>query len=190
FPHEGEGSGEVLAEFAAIADRYPGVWFTDLSQISKMQMEAMETVRTMMSGLLFLAILSATLGVINTAIISVSERRREYGVLRAAGATRRQVSSIVIVEGLLFGLIGAGVGVVVGTGVVVIHIVVSGGSAFGYPDFPVWEVALASIQPALTRGVLALIVSPLLIALASWIPARAALTGTVIETLGRRETPL
>lgn len=190
FPHEGEGSGEVLAEFAAIADRYTGVWFTDLSQVSKMQMEAMETVRTMMSGLLFLAILSATLGVINTALISVSERRREYGVLRAAGATRRQVSSIVIVEGLLFGLIGAGAGIVVGTGVVVIHIVVSGGSAFGYPDFPVWEVALASIQPALTRGILALIVSPLLIALASWLPARAALRGTVIETLGRRETPL
>lgn len=190
FPHEGEGSGEVLAEFAAIADRYTGVWFTDLSQVSKMQMEAMETVRTMMSGLLFLAILSATLGVINTALISVSERRREYGVLRAAGATRRQVSSIVIVEGLLFGLIGAGAGIVVGTGVVVIHIVVSGGSAFGYPDFPVWEVALASIQPALTRGILALIVSPLLIALASWLPARAALRSTVIETLGRRETPL
>jgi len=190
FPHEGEGSGEVLAEFAAIADRYPGVWFTDLSQISKMQMEAMETVRTMMSGLLFLAILSATLGVINTALISVSERRREYGVLRAAGATRRQVSTIVIVEGLLFGLIGAGAGIVIGTGVVVIHIIVSGGSAFGYPDFPVWEVALASIQPALTRGILALAISPLLIALASWLPARAALRGTVIETLGRRETPL
>ncbi|MEE9512585.1 MAG: FtsX-like permease family protein, partial [Anaerolineales bacterium] len=190
FPYEGEGRDEVLAEFAAIADRYPGIWFTDLTQISKMQLEAMETVRSMMSGMLFLAILSATLGVINTALISVSERRREYGVLRAAGATRRQVNAIVIVEGLLFGLIGAGVGILVGTGVVVIYIVVSGGSAFGYPDFPVWEVALATILPALTRGILALAVSPLLIALAAWLPARAALRGSVIETLGRRETPL
>ena len=190
FPHESEGREEVLAEFAAIADRYPGIWFTDLALVSEMQLEAMETVRAMMSGMLFLAILSATLGVINTALISVSERRREYGVLRAAGATRRQVSAIVIVEGLLFGLIGAGVGILVGTGVVVIHIVVSGGSAFGYPDFPVWEVALASIQPALARGILALAVSPLLIALAAWLSARTALRGNVIETLGRRETPL
>ncbi len=190
FPHEGEGRDEVLAEFAAIADRYPGIWFTDLAQVSAMQLRAMETVRTMMSGMLLLAILSATLGVINTALISVSERRREYGVLRAAGATRRQVNAIVIVEGLLFGLIGAGVGIPVGIGVVVIYIVVFGGSAFGYPDFPVWEVALASILPALTRGILALIISPLLIALAAWFPTRAALRGTVIETLGRRETPL
>ena len=190
FPHKSEGREKVLAEFAAIADRYPGVWFTDLAQVSEMQMKAMETVRTMMSGLLFLAIISATLGVINTALISVSERRREYGVLRAAGATLSQVNTIVIVEGLLFGLLGAGVGILVGAGVVAIYIVVSGGSAFGYPDFPVWEVALASIRPALTRGILAMAVSPLLTALAAWLPARAALSGSVVETLGRRKIPL
>jgi putative ABC transport system permease protein len=190
FPYESEGREEVLAEFAAIADRYPGIWFTELALVSEMQMEAMGTVRTMMSGMLFLAILSATLGVINTALISVSERRREYGVLRAAGATRRQVTTIVIVEGLLFGVLGAGVGILVGAGVVVIYIVVTVGSAFGYPDFPVWDVALASIQPALARGITALAFSPLLVALAAWLPARATLQGNVIETLGRRETPL
>ncbi|MCK5635432.1 MAG: FtsX-like permease family protein [Anaerolineales bacterium] len=189
FPYENEGRAEVLAEFAAIADRYPGIWFTDLALVSEMQMEAMATVRTMMSGMLILAILSATLGVVNTTLISVSERRREYGVLRAAGATRRQVNTVVIVEGLLFGLIGAGVGILAGIGVVVIYIVVFGGSVFGYPDFPVWEVALASIEPALSRGILALIVSPLLIALAAWLPALSALRGSVIETLGRRKAP-
>jgi len=190
FPFESEGSAGVLAEFAAIADRYPGIWFADLTVVYEMQLEAMGTVRTMMSGMLFLAILSATLGVINTALISVSERRREYGVLRATGASRRQVSTIVIVEGLLFGLIGAGVGILVGAGVVVIYIVITGGSAFGYPDFPVWEVALGSIQPALARGIIALAASPLLIALAAWLPTRATVQGSVIETIGRRETPL
>ncbi|MGB2894647.1 MAG: FtsX-like permease family protein [Anaerolineales bacterium] len=190
FPHESEGREEVLAEFAAIADRFPGIWFTDLALVSEMQLEAMGTVRTMMSGLLFLAILSATLGVINTALISVSERRREYAVLRAAGATRRQVNAIVVVEGLLFGLIGSGVGILVGAGVVIIYIVITGGSAFGYPDFPVWEVALASIRPALAHGFLALAVSPLLVALAAWLPAHPALQGSVIETLGRREISL
>ena len=51
-------------------------------------------------------------------------------MLRAAGTTRTQVNAIVIVEGLLFGLIGVAVGIVVGTGIDVIHIVVSSGSAF------------------------------------------------------------
>ena len=50
-------------------------------------------------------------------------------MLRAAGTTRTQVNAIVIVEGLLFGLIGVAVGIVVGTGIDVIHIVVSSGSA-------------------------------------------------------------
>ena len=49
---------------------------------------------------------------------------------------------------------------------------------------------LIARQPERIRGILALVVSPLLIALASWLPARAALRSTVIETLGRRETPL
>jgi putative ABC transport system permease protein len=190
FPYESDQVDEILGEFTSIAAGYSGIWFTDLALISEMQMKAMETVRSMMNGLLFLAILSATLGVANTALISVSERRREYGILRAAGATRRQVNTTVVVEGLLLGLIGACMGILVGAGVVGIYIVVSGGSAFGFPDFPVWEVAIASIQSALSRGILALIVSPWLVALAAWLPTRTALKGSVVETLGRQETQL
>ncbi len=59
---------------------------------------------------LLMALVVAVLGITNTLLISVMERTSEIGVLRALGATRRQVSRLVILEALLLATIGGTIG--------------------------------------------------------------------------------
>ena len=65
-------------------------------------------------GLLALAIVIAVLGIINTLALSVVERRREIGMLRAMGMQRAQVRRTIYLESALIALFGALVGVALG----------------------------------------------------------------------------
>lgn len=65
-------------------------------------------------GLLGLAIIIAILGIINTLALSVVERRREIGMLRAIGMQRAQVRRTVYLESLLIAVFGAVLGLVLG----------------------------------------------------------------------------
>jgi putative ABC transport system permease protein len=62
------------------------------------------------------AIFASLFGIINTLTMSVIERTREIGVLRALGASRWQVRRAIAYESLVIGLIGALLGIAVGTG--------------------------------------------------------------------------
>jgi putative ABC transport system permease protein len=66
--------------------------------------------------LLGLAMIVAVIGVINTLVLSVLERTRELGMLRAIGMTRGQTVRMVIVESVTIALFGAVLGIVVGLG--------------------------------------------------------------------------
>ena len=65
-------------------------------------------------GLLALAILIAVLGVINTLALSVIERTREIGLLRAIGTSRRQLRRLVRLESVLIAIHGAILGLALG----------------------------------------------------------------------------
>jgi putative ABC transport system permease protein len=54
------------------------------------------------------------LGIVNTLVLSVVERTREIGMLRAVGALRRQIRSMVVLEALVIAVFGALVGLVLG----------------------------------------------------------------------------
>jgi putative ABC transport system permease protein len=66
--------------------------------------------------LLALAILIAVLGVLNTLALSVLERTRELGLLRAIGLKRGQTMRMVTVEAVVISVFGAVLGLVVGVG--------------------------------------------------------------------------
>jgi len=123
------------------------------------------------------------LGVVNTTVTSVAERRRELGLLRAVGATQRQVSAVVTGEAALMGLIGGGLGLVAGAGVVVILALTYGGNGWGVPDLDLWGAAYRSVQPALLNGLVGLVATPFICAGAAWLPVRSILRGRAIEML-------
>jgi len=183
FPRTPADRAAIFPELEALAGRHEGVWMMDLARLTQIQREGMKSVGTVMDGMLLLAVFSAALGVVNTAAIGTSERRRELGILRAAGADRAQVSRILITEGLLMGVLGALIGTLAGVGLVVVYVVTSAGAPFGYPDFPAWPAALSSAQPALLRGAVAALAAPFLTAAAAWLPARRAVRGPVMENL-------
>lgn len=83
------------------------------------------------------ALLVGGIGVANTMVITVLERRAEVGVRRALGARRRNIRDQFLVESLLLSFLGGVVGVVIGVGVTIAFAV-----AQGWPvAIPVWAVA-------------------------------------------------
>ena len=67
------------------------------------------------TALLLLAVVVPILGIVNTLVLSVVERTRELGLLRAVGGTRRQVRTVVRRESVLMSLLGAVTGIALGT---------------------------------------------------------------------------
>jgi putative ABC transport system permease protein len=65
--------------------------------------------------LLALAIVVALIGIVNTLMLSVFERTREIGLLRAVGMKRRQVRAMIRSESVIVALFGAVIGIVIGT---------------------------------------------------------------------------
>ncbi len=67
-------------------------------------------------ALLMLAVLIAAIGIVNTLMLSVFERTREIGLLRAVGMRRRQVRTMVRAEAVILSIFGALLGILIGTG--------------------------------------------------------------------------
>ena len=63
---------------------------------------------------IFVAVLVAILGIVNTLTVSITDRRRELGVLRAVGALRRQVRRTIWMEAIGIGLVGLLLGMALG----------------------------------------------------------------------------
>ena len=68
----------------------------------------------LVTALLLLAVIVAVLGIVNTLVLSVLERTRELGLMRAVGATQSQVRTIVRRESVLMAVLGAVTGVALG----------------------------------------------------------------------------
>ncbi len=80
---------------------------------------AEETMRSVDLGLLFAELLSVVLGgctIFNTFLISVGERRRQWSILRAIGATKSQLLRMILWESLAVGFVGSLLGIVLGVG--------------------------------------------------------------------------
>lgn len=100
---------------ALLADS-PEVSVADRTDYLNQQAAQANTILTMIQILLALAILIAVLGIVNTLALSVLERTRELGLLRAIGLGRAQVMRMVTVEAVVISVFGALLGLAVGSG--------------------------------------------------------------------------
>ena len=111
--------------------------------------DALDRIFRLLDGLALIAVLIAGLGMVNTFSMSVLERVREIGVLRATGMTSRQVWSMVVIEAGVLGIIGSLIGALVG--LVVGALLVAGSSGgFALAFDPPW----LSIILAVVFGIL------------------------------------
>ncbi len=111
-------------------------------------------------------------GVVNTLSMSVFERTREIGILRAVGTTRLQIGRLIVDEGIVISLIGCLIGVVLGSLLGYLFVQGSGAGGFEidfyYPKLP----ALAALLSGLVIGTLA-----------GLLPARSAARKEIVEAV-------
>lgn len=112
--------GRSLAEAEAAAKSdlatFPLVVVFDQQGYRSFIGSSLDTLLTIITALLGLAVVIAVLGIVNTLALSVLERTRELGLLRALGMTRGQMRSMVRWESVVIALIGAALGLGLGIG--------------------------------------------------------------------------
>jgi putative ABC transport system permease protein len=136
-----------------VAD-YPNATLMDRTEYKHEQEAQIDQLLSLMYGLLGLALVIALIGIANTLALSIHERTRELGLLRAVGMTRPQLRRTVRAESVIIALIGAIEGLVVGTllGCVVVRALQSQGVT--RLTVPVVQLVVVAVL-AVLAGVLA-----------------------------------
>lgn len=121
-----------------------------------------------------IAVLVAILGIVNTLVTAVLERRRELATLQAIGASTNQIERLVLWEAVYLGVIGAVLGVIGGLGLAWLLIAVINKQSFG------WTIRMTIPVGVLLQAVLLAISAAWI---AGYFPARWAARQSVVEGL-------
>ncbi|MGC4933321.1 ABC transporter permease [Gordonia sp. DT30] len=161
----GTDLGTLRTGLEKATDQYLTVQVETREQFKSSISEQIDQMLAVLYGMLGLALLIAVLGIINTLALSVVERKREIGMLRAIGTLRAQIRRTVYLESVLIAIYGAVLGVVLGAviGWALVRTLARWG--LGDPVLP-WSLMGWTILAAAVVGVLA----------ALWPAVRAART--------------
>jgi putative ABC transport system permease protein len=110
---DGVGLDEARRAVEPVAERLGGD-VQDGDEYASAATEGLDLMLSVVYVLLALAVIIALLGISNTLSLAVYERRRELGLLRAVGQTRRQVRSVLRLESIIISAFGTLVGLVLG----------------------------------------------------------------------------
>jgi putative ABC transport system permease protein len=131
--------------------------------------------KTGLQGFSLLALLVGAFVIYNTFSVIVVQRLRELAVLAAIGCTPKQIKRSLRLEGLLIGVVGAGLGVLVGFGLAFVLIAVVGWLGIELPG--------SGIEPSVSVIVQGLLLGTVITFLSVMIPARRAAKTEPIEAL-------
>ncbi|HEY3187174.1 MAG TPA: FtsX-like permease family protein, partial [Solirubrobacteraceae bacterium] len=166
---DGQDAARVEKRLSAFLDRtFPAVEVLTAKQFKDQQSGQVNQLLGLIFALMSLAIIVALFGIVNTLVLSISERVRELGMLRAIGTSRRQVRQMVRLEAVITSLIGAILGAVLGVVLAVLF------------TRPLDDFVLTIPIPTL---VVLLILAGLAGVLAAVLPARRAARLDVLEAL-------
>ena len=168
---DGASPADVSTLVAGLSDEYPYASVETAAEFRKRVEGKIDQVLTMVNVMVALAVIIALIGIANTLALSVFERTRELGLVRAVGMTRRQLRRMVRFEAALVATFGAtlgiGLGLLFGSGVVA-ALPASFASGLSVPVVPIVAVMLV----AAAAGVAA-----------AWLPARRAGRLDVLEAI-------
>ena len=155
----------------AVTKPYPTVTVQNQKDFAESQRSQVNQLLYLIYALLGLAIVIAVLGIINTLALSVIERTREVGLLRAVGLSRRQLRRMVRLEAIAIAVLGAILGVVMGL-------------AFGFVlQRAVADQGITDLAVPWFRLLIFVLVSALVGVLAAVLPARRAAKLNVLNAI-------
>ena len=111
---EGVALPDARAALEDVAKDFPSVQVEDQAELEARSAAQVDQLLGLVTALLGLALVIALLGITNTLALSVFERTRELGLLRAVGMSRRQARSMIRWESVIIAVIGALIGLVIG----------------------------------------------------------------------------
>ena len=110
----GADPAAVRAGIDAVVADLPTITAKDQAEFAAEQRAPVDQMLTVIYALLGLAVIIAVLGIVNTLALSVIERTREVGLLRAVGLSRRQLRTMVRLESVAIAVLGAVLGIGLG----------------------------------------------------------------------------
>ena len=113
---EGTNLGTLRQGLANALKATPNLELRDQTQFKQDQKRQINQVLIFVLALLVLSLVIAWLGIVNTLALSVFERTREIGLLRAVGMATRQVRRMIRLEAVVIAMFGALLGIVLGLG--------------------------------------------------------------------------
>jgi putative ABC transport system permease protein len=159
---------ENLRRLESVLARYPNAKVATRQKFVENQISGLNSILNILYVLLALSVIVSVFGIVNTLVLTVFERTREIGMLRAIGMTRRQVRRMIRHESVITALIGGVLGIVLG--------IVLGGLLVARVDFIQFSLPLASL---IVFAILTIVVG----ILAAIFPARRAARLNVLEAL-------
>jgi putative ABC transport system permease protein len=155
----GANATAVQGRLVAAMDReFPVVEVRNQQELKENQEEQINQLLGLIYALLALAVIVSLFGIANTLALSIHERTRELGMLRAIGMSRRQVRTMIRYEAVITALIGALLGMVIGVifAALIAQPLKDEGFALSYPVgqlivmlvFAAFAGVLAAILPA------------------------------------------
>ncbi|MCL6591074.1 MAG: ABC transporter permease [Firmicutes bacterium] len=166
--------------------KFPALSVNTFYDANRSYIEIMGTKRKSQSMLVFFILLIGAVGIVNTVLMSVYERIREVGVLRALGIKPKEIERMFIYEGMLIGVTGGLMGMIAGflgnlwlvnTGWDVTSMM----KDFDASQFPIWGVFYG--QWSIKSFVTAFILGVAIAVLAAIVPARKAAKITPTQCL-------
>jgi len=132
---------------------FPDAKLQTEKQFKKQQESGINVFLNLLYVLLSLSIIVSLFGIVNTLVLSVFERTRELGMLRAVGMTRRQTRRMIRHESVVTALIGAALGIPLGVGLAILIGSTLGSFTIAIP----WGTLISFVIAAIVAGLLAAI---------------------------------
>ena len=134
-------------------DGFPNAKLQDRDQFKKNQASFLDNVLNILYVLLALSVIVSLFGIVNTLVLTVFERTREIGMLRAVGTTRWQIRWMIALESVVTSLMGAAFGIGLGVILAVLLILRVDFLVLAWPIGSLLVFALAAVFAGLVAAI-------------------------------------